>query len=232
MLAALIVGLVAAATVVAAPLTPSAQNEEPADTVSRFLESGRPLLTAFRARRHLEAASRGGKMTAQMDAWATLTADGKFTFEVEKESGSGILRQRVLRAALIEEQDNYAGARLAESAFTRDNYTFRLEETAREDEFIRIGLSPRRKSELLVSGTALVRRADADLVTIQGTLSKRPSFWTRRVDMTRHYARIDGVRVPIEVRIKADVRLVGDSSFTMTYQYATINGRPVTTSIN
>ena len=48
--------------------------------------------------------------------------------------------------------------------------------------------------------------------------------------MTRHYARIDGVRVPIEVQLNADVLLVGDSTFAMTYQYASINGRQIATN--
>jgi hypothetical protein len=84
---------------------------------------------------------------------------------------------------------------------------------------------------MLISGAAFVRREDADLVTIQGVLSKRPSFWTRKVQVTRHYARIDGVRVPIDVQLNADVLLVGDSTFAMTYQYASINGRQIATSV-
>ena len=168
-------------------------------------------------------------MKAQLDAWTTLRPDGAFSFEVLEESGSTMIRQRVLRAALLEEQDNYRNARLAESAFTRENYEFLLDDTVHSSELVRIGLSPRRKSQMLISGAAFVRRDDADLVTIQGVLSKRPSFWTRKVEVTRHYARIDGVRVPIELQLNADVLLVGDSTFAMTYQYASINGRQIST---
>jgi hypothetical protein len=38
------------------------------------------------------------------------------------------------------------------------------------------------------------------------------------------------VRVPIEVQLDADVMLVGDSSFAMTYQYTAINGRQIGTN--
>lgn len=210
-----------------ASAAPSVDLPLAADTIDRFLESGRPLLTTYRARRHLEAASRGGKMTGQMEAWTNLLADGSFTFEVLQEDGSSMIRQRVLRAALLEEQDNHNNSRLAESAFTRDNYEFRVDDSAHEGDLVRIALAPRRKSQMLIAGDAFVRRDDADLVTIRGVLSKRPSFWTRKVQVTRHYARIDGVRVPIEVRLNADVLFVGDSSFSMTYRYTTINGRTV-----
>jgi hypothetical protein len=36
-----------------------------------------------------------------------------------------------------------------------------------------------------------------------------------------------GVRVPIEMHSRADVRFVGDSTFSMTYEYVTINGQAV-----
>jgi hypothetical protein len=226
---AAIAASIVTATLVAAPATPGS-SQATGDTVARFLESGRPALTAYRARRHLEASSRGGKMKAQLDAHTTLLPDGTFSFEVLKETGSNLLRQRVLRPALLEEQDNHNNAKLAESDFTRENYDFLVEESNRDPDLVRIGLAPRRKSQLLIDGAAFVRRDDADLVRIQGVLSKRPSFWTRKVEITRHYARIDGVRVPIEVRLDADVLLVGDSAFDMTYQYLAINGRQVATN--
>jgi len=217
------------ATLVAAPAT-SSSSQTVSDTVSRFLESGQPPLKAYRARRHLEASSRGGKMKAQLDAQTTLLPDGAFSFEVLNESGSNLLRQRILRAALLEEQDNHNSAKLADSDFTRENYDFLVQESTRDGDLVRISLAPRRKSQLLIDGAAFVRRDDADLVRIQGVLSKRPSFWTRKVEITRHYARIDGVRVPIEVRLDADVLLVGDSAFDMTYLYLAINGRPIATN--
>jgi hypothetical protein len=217
------------ATLFAAPRTADS-SAATGDTVARFLESGRPALTAYHARRHLEASSRGGKMKAELDAQTTLLPDGTFSFEVLKESGSGLLRQRVLRAALLEEQDNHKKAKLGESDFTRENYDFLVEAPNRENDLVRIGLAPRRKSQLLIDGSAFVRRDDADLVRIEGVLSKRPSFWTRKVGITRHYARIEGVRVPIDVRLDADVLLVGDSAFDMTYQYLAINGREIATN--
>lgn len=224
--AALLFAPFAATALLDAASPPAAQSN---DTLTRFLESGQPPLTEYRARRHLEATSRGGKMTAELDAWTTLNSDGAFSFEVLQESGSDLIRHRVLHAALLEEQDNYRNDRLADSAFTRDNYDFVVDEAVRDGNLVRIAMAPRRKSQLLISGSALVRREDGDLVTIEGILSKRPSFWTRRVEMVRRYARVGGVRVPMEVRLNADVRFVGDSTFDMTYEYATINGQTIGT---
>ena len=59
------------------------------------------------------------------------------------------------------------------------------------------------------------------------TLARRPSLWTRRVQVRREYTRIGGVHVPIAMSSTADVLVVGASSFSMTYRYVEINGKPV-----
>ena len=197
------------------------------ETVARFLDSGHPALTAYRARRHLEASTRGASVTAQLDAWTNLASDGTFTFEIIQETGSDLIRDRVLRAALLEEQRSRSAEQLAAAALSPANYDFSIEETGRDGDLVQIALSPRRNSRMLIAGTAFVTRDAADLVRIEGILSKGPSFWTRNVHVTRRYARVNGVRVPIEVQSRADVRLVGHSSFSMTYQYTAINGRPL-----
>ena len=89
-------------------------------TVARFLESGRPPLTAYRARRHLEASTRGGAFKAQVEAWTNLNPDGTFTFE--------IIRERVLRVALLEEQRGRIATHPAESALIPANYDFQVDE--------------------------------------------------------------------------------------------------------
>jgi hypothetical protein len=66
-----------------------------------------------------------------------------------------------------------------------------------------------------------------ELLRVEGKLSKNPSFWTSLVNVIRHYARIDGVRVPISTESIAKVKFAGTSHLEVDYQYETINGRPV-----
>ena len=80
---------------------------------------------------------------------------------------------------------------------------------------------------MLIDGSLFLRSDSADLVRVEGELSQRPSFWTRKVRIVREYDRLDGVHVPVAMRSTADVLIVGSSSFSMTYQYAEINGRAV-----
>ena len=207
----------------------SSEHEPPArrelaGIVSRFLASGTPPLVSYRARRVLEASTRGGRMTGSIEAVTWLEADGSFQYQVMSESGSGLIRMRVLVAALDEERrarsERDTGADLIAA-----NYDFRVDDEA--GEFLRIRLLPRRHSPRLIEGSVFATLADADLVRVEGRLSKSPSFWTRNVDVARRYARVAGVRVPVEMRSRADVRIVGESTFSMTYQYLEINGHPI-----
>jgi len=213
--------LVVTSTLRATADGPTANSE----AISRFLQSDRPALTSYRARRHLEASTLGGKISASLDAWTTLASDGSFNFEIITESGSELIRGRVLRAALMEEQRARQAKELDAAALTPTNYELRTGGST--DNLLRIELTPRRRSQMLIVGAVLVTPDDADLVRVEGSLARRPSFWTRQVDIARRYARIAGVRVPVEMRSRADVRIVGESTFAMTYDYASINGRPL-----
>jgi hypothetical protein len=181
-------------------------------------------LVQYRARRHLEAATRGGRMRATLDAVTSLD-NGRFAFDVESESGSSLIRSHVLRAALETEARNQTPDLRAQSAMSTDNYDFvAVERTAGEP---RLDVVPRRRHEMLLRGSLFFDPQSGDLVRIEGEPSKRPSFWTRQVHIVREYQRIGGVRVPVAMRSTADVLMTGESTFAMTYEYATINGQPV-----
>jgi hypothetical protein len=195
------------------------------ELVGRFLASATPRLTSYRARRTLAASTRGGKMTASLEASTWVDGEGHFDYEITSQEGSDLIRRKVLVAALEEERrardENDTGADV-----TPANYELDVDED-RAGDFLRIHLRPKRKSPHLIEGTAFVTYDRLDMVRMEGQPSKRPSFWTRSVEITRHYARVCGVRVPIEMQSRADVRFVGDSTFSMTYHYETINGQPV-----
>ena len=82
-------------------------------------------------------------------------------------------------------------------------------------DFVKIRLQPHRASPTLLNGAVFATRDGLDMVRVEGTLSKSLSWWTRRIEITRRYARIAGVRVPTEMSSLADVRIVGASTFSM-----------------
>ena len=109
------------------------------------------------------------------------------------------------------------------ASLTSANYEFPTVSVA--DNLIRLELKPRRKSPFLFDGAVYFDRDTTDMVRVEGSLAKRPSFWTRRTHVTREYARINGVRVPVAMRSTADVFITGASDFSMSYEYLEINGQ-------
>ena len=220
----LMIGACAVAFTTAAPAVPAPATDS--ELVELFLRSDRPALTSYRAWRRLEASSMGGRMAAFVEAW-TFVENGRFGFEIIREEGSSLIRGRVLRKALETEQENFNRGEVRHVELTRDNYDFQFRSMT--GDLAEIAVLPRRSSPMLLKGAVTVSRENGDIVRLEGSPSERPSWWTNRVDITRRYTRIDGVRVPVEMSSRADVRIAGESTFQMTYDYTMINGRPTKT---
>ena len=118
---------------------------------------------------------------------------------------------------------------LARSDVTPGNYMFLEAWTGVRDgrDEVRIAMRPRRKDVLFVDGSLYLSARNADLLGIEGRLSKSPSFWVSRVDVVRRYTRIRDVRVAVELESVAHVRLAGRSEMQVQYLYDSINGQPV-----
>jgi hypothetical protein len=227
-------GLVVLALATASSTAPQAWQStqfgkmQAADLLARFFAPDERPLVRYRALRTLTASTRGGQMHASMSAWTSLDPEHGFRFEVVSEDGTAIIRRKVLLAALeAEEAAARPGAR-DQAALTTANYEF-LGMSSAPINLVRVEVRPRRKHVMLLDGALFLEPESADLVRVEGVLSRRPSFWTRNVRVMREYARISGVHVPVAMRSTADVLVVGSSSFSMTYQYAEINGVSVET---
>jgi hypothetical protein len=202
--------------------------EELRPIVDRFLEASEPSPTAFVAVRRLEAGNAHFNATAWMDVRTEADANG-FRYAILEQGGSGYIRSKVFMPALETEQEMWGGAN--RGAFTLDNYTF-ADPSADPQGLVSVGVKPKRKDVLLVNGAILLRPQDSDLVRVQGSLSKTPSFWTRRVEIIREYARIAGVRLPVRLESTAHILVAGKSTMTMTYHYESVNGAPVDHPLN
>jgi len=196
------------------------------ELVDRFLTPTDEPLTSYRAFRRLTASTRGGRMQATVEVWTTLDPVHGFSFEIVSEDGSALIRRKVLIAALEAEQKAVSSTDGAQAALTKANYEF-LGMSPADDDLLRVDVRPHRKHHMLGEGSLLLEPNTADLVRVEGHLSPRPSFWTRKVRIQRDYGRINGVRVPLSMGSTADVLVVGASTFSMTYRYTEINGRPV-----
>ena len=208
---------------------PSAREiQAPPSLLDHFLARKDPPPFQYRALRHLDARNEHFGVAGWMDAWTDVDQSGGFRYEIAAEGGSGYIRSHVLRAALDGERKIWMSGESGKAALNRDNYEFTpLGLAADSPSLAALGVTPRRKDVLLVNGSIFVKPDDADLVRVEGKLSKTPSFWTRRVEVVRNYERINGVRVPIAIESVAQVLIAGRSTFKMTYEYEAINGEHV-----
>jgi hypothetical protein len=188
----------------------------------RFLARADEPLVTYRGTRHLEGRNERYNVSGWMDIAAELTADG-FHYRVVDEGGSDLIRRRVFRSMLENEEQIFANGDVARSSITTTNYDL-SPAPASEPGLVKLFARPKRKDVTLIDGAVYITDTDADLVRVEGRLAKSPSFWTRRVDVVKQYARVGGLRVPIRVESTAQIRFAGTSTMTMTYDYEMING--------
>lgn len=196
------------------------------DLLRRFMTEDAVPLTSYQATRTMRASSRAGKMRATLVAATAFDAESGFTWRVVDENGSGLIRGKVLKAALVAEQRLASRGEAARGALTAVNYMFGAVAPEAEGR-VAVDIRALRQDTMLLDGRILLSATDGDLLRVEGRLVKRPSFWTRRVWVTREYGRIGGVRVPVRMTSHADVLMAGASDFEMVYVYEVVNGEPV-----
>jgi len=206
-----------------APVVVATVRDTADDSIRQFLaqDDAQP---AYRAERRLEADT--GSRHGWMQAITTYSPQTGFRYEITAEGGSGFIRNRVLRALLDGERDVIAKGETARSSIAPDNYTFKVDGID-DNGLVTVLLTPRRSERVLVAGSMTLRPREGDLVCLRGRLAKSPSFWTKNVDIVRHYKRIGGAILPVELESKAQLRPFGTAALHMTYRYLEINGRPI-----
>lgn len=210
------------ATALVVGTTPAA-TDAPARDASPALHS-EPVLQQYRALRRMHAKSEKFNHEGWMEAWTELDGSG-FRYEIVSERGSDTIRKKVLKTLLDREQEMIAKGETERSALNAENYTFAEETAGPGCRYILI--KPKRKDVALVDGRVVLSEDGREVLRVEGKLSKNPSFWTSNVNVIRHYARLDGVRVPIATESIAKVKFAGMSTLDVDYQYESINGRPV-----
>ena len=181
-------------------------------------------LTQYRAFRRMHAKSDKFNQEGWLEAWTEFDEHG-FRYEIVSERGSDYVRNKVLKALLRREQEIVAEDGPSRAALTDDNYEFTEPEPTEGVRYIL--MKPRRKDVVLVDGRMVMSPDGSDVVRIEGRLAKNPSFWTSLVNVIRHFAKVDGVRVPVSTETVAKVKFAGQSRLDVSYEYESINRRQV-----
>jgi hypothetical protein len=209
--------IVASAALCAATDVSEPQNEMPA------LQEAP--LKQYRALRRMHARNSKFNQEAWVDAWTELNGTS-FTYEIASERGSDYIKDKVLKMILAREQELVAKGEAGRAEICGENYQFEESEPP-DDSFRYVLLKPKRKDILLVNGRMILNSAGTQLIRVEGTLAKNPSFWTSTVNIVRDFAMVDGVRVPVATATVAKLKLAGQAHLEVRYEYESINGRQV-----
>ena len=217
---AALVGLASVLNVFAADL------DESADVfIQRVLAQTTRSGIAVRALRHLEAGAVSGKHRGWMDVETAVTLIRHFQLE---RAGRGRLGAHARQGVSRDPQGRNRGVARGRG---RRRGPLAGELSVHGGELAGAGqtqlrLKPRRADSRLIDGVLTVS-GDGHPLVLEGRLVKSPSFWVRSVTVVKRYARVGGVSLPVSIESLADVKMVGQSSFSMRYRYTEVNGHSV-----
>lgn len=182
-------------------------------------------VTQYRAFRKMHARNEKFNQEAWIEAWTELKGSS-FSYEITSERGSEYIRNKVLRTLLTREQELVNKGEAGRAEISPENYLFE-ESASQGDGFRYILLKPKRKDMLLVNGRMVLTPDGTELLRVEGTLAKNPSFWTSSVNVVREFAMVQGVRVPVTTATVAKLKLAGQAHMDVQYEYESINRQRV-----
>jgi hypothetical protein len=217
---------VLAVTIAAATLLISTAATRAASNQAQLPALREAPLTQYRAFRKMHARNERFNQEAWIEVWTELDGSS-FSYEITSERGSEYTRNKVLRALLAREQELVNKGEAGRAEISQDNYLFEESALPSDTEFRYVLLKPKRKDMLLVDGRMVLNPEGTELIRVEGTLAKNPSFWTSTVNIVRDFAVVGGVRVPVSTATVAKLKFAGQAHLDVRYQYETINGHPV-----
>ena len=177
-------------------------------------------LREYTSKRNYDLDYRGfpsGKHAA-MTVSVHLVSPGNKDLEVVSESGSGLLRNRVLRPLLDSEREASHNNQ-NETALSEDNYAFAVAGEEQKDgrECFVLDVTPKRKNKFLYVGRVWIDKSDYAVVHISARPAKNPSFWITRVQIEHEYGKFGELWLPIRNRSDSATRFGGRAVLTIDY---------------
>jgi hypothetical protein len=157
--------------------------------------------------------------SAEIMVRVTCTSTGSRSFAVLSESGSSIIRSRVLRKLIeAEAQASQQDAR-EQNRIVPSNYDFRLtgSETTDGRPAHVLEIVPKTPNRFLIRGRIWVDAEEYAISRIEGTPARNPSFWTRSIHIVHRYRKTGPFWLPTLNHSRAEARIFGSTDVTIEY---------------
>ena len=156
----------------------------------------------------------------------------QLSFQSVKYTGDSFVKTNVITRFLQSEVDNVQKGDPAASAINEKNYKFAYKGTEMLDGHLThvFQLKPRHKSPSLFKGKIFVDVYTGSLRRAEGTVSKSPSFFIRKIDFVQDFEDIDGFTVPVAMRSTARARIIGRAIVSVFHRGYDLKPAPAPTS--
>jgi len=175
--------------------------------------------------RHYRFENRKTNKRAELTVRMSMGSDNIKKFEVMSESGSGFVREHILRKMIEAEEESSQKGERKETRIIPENYDFRLVGTEvldGRDSYV-LEINPKKPSKFAIRGKIWVDAEDFAIARIEGQPAKNPSFWIRSVQVVQRYGRTDQFWLPVENHSVAQARIFGATEVVIEYSdYKTI----------
>ncbi|HXI39447.1 MAG TPA: hypothetical protein VNH83_05695 [Bryobacteraceae bacterium] len=199
------------------------------DVVNRMVQADEKRLSEFQGYTAIRRYSLDNKRVnkrAEMMVRVTCTSTGARSFTVVSESGSSIIRSRVLRKLIEAEAEASQQDLRAQNRIVPANYDFRLARSEATDGRLAhvLEIAPKTPNRFLIRGRIWVDAEEYAISRIEGTPAKNPSFWTRNIHIVHRYGKTGPFWLPTLNHSRAEAMIFGSTEVTIEYFDYVLNG--------
>ncbi len=144
---------------------------------------------------------------------------GVKTFEVISETGSGFVRNHIIRKMMDAEHEASEKRERQDTRIIPANYGFTLVGTEILDgrnSYI-LEVDPKTRNKFLIRGRIWVDAEDFAIARVEGQPAKNPSFWIRSVQIVQRYGRTGQFWLPASNQSVAQARIFGKTEVVIDY---------------
>jgi outer membrane lipoprotein-sorting protein len=160
---------------------------------------------------------------AEMTVRWTRQSDGSRRFEIISEQGDGCVRDHVFHRLLESEVEASQPAHQERNRLNKNNYSFQLAGSEQINGRLAyvLEIQPKVEAKYLTKGRIWVDAADYAVVQMEGSPSKKPSFWTNSVTYVQTFEKTGDVWLASSNHSITDAKLFGKAEMVIKhYDYS------------
>jgi hypothetical protein len=176
-------------------------------------------LAGYTAMRRYRFENKRVNKRAEMTVRVECDAAGAKKFAVVSETGSGFVRNRIIRKMIDAEAEASQKKDREQTRIIPANYEFSLVGTDVPGGRLSYVLEvhPKTENKFLIRGRIWVDAADFAIARIEASPAKSPSFWIRSVRVVHRYERSGRFWLPVMNESRAKARIFGETDVAIEY---------------